>query len=272
MSPSGIYDHGHRRGVPTRCSICGASGVNRTTCPKTTPEDHLAVPKRIRNRPHRKQTRNPDRADETRYEREWERSPHVPLTAERRAENASARTALVGQTITQPGPFSGARIQEHIVGSQYRVLLRENIGGPPSPPFYAHHKIQSQSTLNDRELIAGWTEWEDDYKNHDRKEAAMDAMDEAIKAGAAAEEAANDLLGQRLDREEAANDLLGREEATMAPPKPQKDHQTLRVELLGARLEDDCLWSVFKVGNDLFYGPLSKFDPLDLIRKPDGDE
>jgi len=107
-------------------------------------------------------------------------------------------------------------------------------------------------------LTAGWTEWEDDYKSHDRKEAAMDAMDEAIVAGATAEE--------------AANDLLGREEATMAPPKPQKDPQTLRVELLGARLEDDCLWSVFKVGDDLFYGPLSKFDPLDLIRKPDGDE
>ena len=253
MSPSGTYNHDDRRGVQIRCTICGASGRNRTTCPKTTREDHLAVPKRIRNQPYEKQTPNPNKKNQVKYEREW-----VPLTAERRAENASARTALVGQTITQPGPFSGARIQEHIVGSQYRVLCRENIGGPPSPPFYAHHKIQSKSTLNDRELTAGWTEWEDDYKNHDRKEAAMDAMDEAVKAGAAAEE--------------AANDLLGREEATMALPKPQKDPQTLRVELLGARLEDDCLWSVFKVGDDLFYGPLSKFDPLDLIRKPDGDE
>jgi len=263
MSPTGIYNHDHRRGVRTHCSICGARGVNRTTCPKTTREAHDAL-RRPRNavrvvlRSAERGGTSPDRSDESRYDREWERSPHVPMSGERRAKNARARMKLVGQTITQPGQFSGARIQEHIVGSQYRVLLRENVGGPPSPPFYAHHKIASKSRLRAMPLTAGWTEWEDDYKSHDRKEAAMDAMDEAIVAGATAEE--------------AANDLLGREEATMAPPKPQKDPQTLRVELLGARLEDDCLWSVFKVGDDLFYGPLSKFDPLDLIRKPDGDE
>jgi len=84
------------------------------------------------------------------------------------------------------------------------------------------------------------------------RQEAMDAMDEAVRDGAAQE----------------------REAATMAPPTPDSD--SLRVELLGARLESEngLMFVVFKVGPDYYYGPLDKylppeFDPLDLIR---GDE
>ena len=180
---------------------------------------------------------------------------HVPVSGEQRAQNASVREELVGGVITQPGRFYGARVQEHIRGSQYRVLLRENLGGNHSEPFYASHTAQTsyptgyQLTLGQR-LGIGWSEWEDrtdDLKTDESEEDPMDAMDAAVADSVAQE----------------------REAATMAPPTPLSDPQTLRVELLGARLEDNRLWAVFQVGDDLFYGPLSKFDPLDLIR---GDE
>lgn len=76
MSPSGSYDHTDRVGVRTRCSICGALGVNRATCPKTTPEDHLAHRKEMKS--YRKNyTRVRDSIARTgvaepRYEREWQ--------------------------------------------------------------------------------------------------------------------------------------------------------------------------------------------------------
>ena len=77
MSPSGSYDHAHRVGVRTRCSICGALGVNRSTCPKTTPEDHLAHRKAMKS--YRKKydlgTRDSiarTGVSEPRYEREWQ--------------------------------------------------------------------------------------------------------------------------------------------------------------------------------------------------------
>lgn len=77
MSPSGTYDHAHRVGVRTRCSICGALGVNRSTCPKTTPEDHLAHRKEMKS--YRKKYDLGARdsiartgVSEPRYEREWQ--------------------------------------------------------------------------------------------------------------------------------------------------------------------------------------------------------
>jgi len=77
MSPSGSYDHTDRIGIRTRCSICGALGVNRTTCPKTTPEDHLAHRKEMKS--YRKKydlgTRDSiarTGVTEPRYEREWQ--------------------------------------------------------------------------------------------------------------------------------------------------------------------------------------------------------
>lgn len=77
MSPSGTYNHAHRVGVRTRCSICGALGVNRSTCPKTTPEDHLAHRKTMKS--YRKKydlgTRDSiarTGVAEPRYEREWQ--------------------------------------------------------------------------------------------------------------------------------------------------------------------------------------------------------
>jgi len=78
----------------------------------------------------------------------------------------------------------------------------------------------------------------------------------------------------RMD--EAVEDLVAQEDeaATMAPPT--EDSDTLRLEVLGARLEyeDGHLFVVFKVGSEYFSGRLDRyippeFDPLDLIRKED---
>lgn len=70
MSPTGTYDHSDRVGVRTRCSICGALGVNRTTCPKTTPEDHLAQRKQMNS--YRKKSKRVADPDAPRYPREWQ--------------------------------------------------------------------------------------------------------------------------------------------------------------------------------------------------------
>ena len=76
--------------------------------------------------------------------------------------------------------------------------------------------------------------------------------------------------------DEAVEDLVAQEDeaATMAPPT--EDSDTVRLEVLGARLEyeDGHLFVVFKVGPDYFSGRLDRyippeFDPLDLIRKED---
>ena len=76
--------------------------------------------------------------------------------------------------------------------------------------------------------------------------------------------------------DEAVVDAVEQEDeaATMAPPTPLSD--TLRLEILGARLEyeDGHLFVVFKAGPDYFSGCLDRyippeFDPLDLIRKED---
>jgi hypothetical protein len=80
----------------------------------------------------------------------------------------------------------------------------------------------------------------------------------------------------RMD--EAVEDLIVQEDeaATMAPPTVESD--TVRLEILGARLEseDGEMFVVFKVGPDYYSGRLDRylapeFDPLDLIRKPEDD-
>jgi len=70
MSPSGSYDHADRVGVKTQCSICGALGVNRRSCPETTPEDHLAHRKPTAS--YRRKAKRVADPDEPRYEREWQ--------------------------------------------------------------------------------------------------------------------------------------------------------------------------------------------------------
>ena len=229
-------DTNHCRFVMEDGSLCGAvhrcSGTHRPGMTRAQHEEGAIH--------YTRQQQPPSRGEPT---------GHVPVSAQQRANNTSVREELVGLAITQQGRFYGARVQEHIRGSQYRVLLRENIGGDHSEPFYASHTARTSLSVGQR-LGIGWSEWEDrtdDLKTDEPEEGPMDAMDEAVADGAAQE----------------------REAATMAPPTPLSDPQTLRVELLGARLEDNCLWAVFQVGDDLFYGPLSKFDPLDLIR---GDE
>lgn len=94
-----------------------------------------------------------------------------------------------------------------------------------------------------------WRWWDDE-----RPEAEHQSMDEAIE----------DLIQQED------------EAATMAPPT--EDSDTLRLELLGARMEweDGHLFVVFKGGPSYFSGRLDKyvpseFNPLDLIKKPEDD-
>jgi len=70
MSPSGTYDHTDRVGVRIQCSICGALGVNRRSCPETTPEDHLAHRKPTAS--YRRKAKRVADPDEPRYEREWQ--------------------------------------------------------------------------------------------------------------------------------------------------------------------------------------------------------
>jgi len=181
---------------------------------------------------------------------------HTPLTGDERSQFAEQRRAIVDGTITQPGPFKDMGVLLHIVGSQYLI------GDPTGTMLYAHHKKQSLDGSDiEAELDDGWSEWDDEQTEYVAveqpepsteplsREAAMEAMDEAVV--------------DVVEQEDEA--------ATMAPPTPLSDTQTLRVELLGARLEDNYLWAVFLVGTDYYYGRLDKhqFDPLDLIR---GDE
>ncbi|HIA02707.1 MAG TPA: hypothetical protein EYN66_12500 [Myxococcales bacterium] len=72
MSPTGEYDHEDRIGVRIRCSICGAFGVNRATCPKTTPEAHAELKRPMKS--YRGQAHAPDRDSRTEpiYDREWQ--------------------------------------------------------------------------------------------------------------------------------------------------------------------------------------------------------
>ena len=61
---------------------------------------------------------------------------------------ARERRALVGQTITQPGEFNGALVEEHVRGSLYIIRM------PDDSLVNVHHK--KQKTLGGDELGAGW--------------------------------------------------------------------------------------------------------------------
>lgn len=169
---------------------------------------------------------------------------HVPLTGEQRAEFTRQRELLVGETITQPGRFFGMTIERHIRGSQYEIQT-----GLGMRPLYAHHKKQSLDGSDiEAELAGGWNPWRQDW--HDKgeaKKAAIEAMDEAVKAGASLED----------------------EAATMAPPTPSSDRTTLELKAIRLAAEDNQLWVVFDVAGTLYHGPLSKFEPSDLIKRED---
>merc|ERR1712187_706745 len=75
----------------------------------------------------------------------------VGLTPEQRTQYSRERREIVGQTITQSGAFKGARITEHIRGSQYKVEL------PSGVVLDAAHKKQNTVAGN---FDAGWSEWE----------------------------------------------------------------------------------------------------------------
>ena len=61
---------------------------------------------------------------------------------------ARERRALVGQTITQPGEFNGALVEEHVRGSLYIIRM------PDDDLVNVHHN--KQKTLGGDELGAGW--------------------------------------------------------------------------------------------------------------------
>ena len=81
------------------------------------------------------------------------RTQHVRLTAEQKAAWARERRALVNFKITQPGPYNGALIIEHVKGTLYRVMLTNG------EIVNVSHK--KQKTLGGDELGAGWSKWVD---------------------------------------------------------------------------------------------------------------
>ena len=140
-------DTNHCRFVMEDGSLCGAvhrcSGTHRPGMTRAQHEDGAIH--------YTRQQQPPSRGEPT---------GHVPVSGEQRAQNAAVREELVGLAITQQGRFYGARVQEHIRGSQYRVLLRENLGGDHSEPFYASHQVNVHNSKTNR-LNSGWFEWED---------------------------------------------------------------------------------------------------------------
>ena len=192
----------------------------------------------------------------------------TPRSASARSDDLARRKSWEGRIVTIHHPNQEGsddtrwRVERHINGSLYEVSRTGSyrIGRQEGPDRrYASHSHHG----------ADWKWWEDRpgsrtaeerVKTADDEQAntppmtrqeAMDAMDEAVRDGAAQED----------------------EAATLAPPTLDSD--SLRVELLGARLESEngLMFVVFKVGPDYYYGPLDKylppeFDPLDLIREP----
>ena len=159
-----------------------------------------------------------------------------PRSAQDRATDAERREAWVGRMVTMPDNTRW-KVLKHINGSLYELASN-------GKTRMASHSHQT----------ANWVWWNDpqpDTPPMTRQE-AMRAMDEAVE----------DLVAQED------------EAATKAPPT--EDSDTVRLEVLGARLEyeDGHLFVVFKVGPDYFSGRLDRyippeFDPLDLIRKED---
>ena len=160
----------------------------------------------------------------------------TPRSAEDRATDAERREAWVGRMVTMRDNTRW-KVLKHINGSLYEMTSN-------GKTRMASHSHQA----------ANWVWWNDpqpDTPPMTRQE-AMRAMDDAVE----------DLVVQED------------EAATMAPPT--EDSDTLRLEILGARLEyeDGHLFVVFKVGSNYFSGRLDKyippeFDPLTLIRKED---
>ena len=156
-------DTNHCRFVMEDGSLCGAvhrcSGTHRPGMTRAQHEEGGIH--------YTRQQQPPSRGEPT---------GHVPVSGQQRANNVSVRKALVGLAITQQGRFYGARVQEHIRGSQYRVLLRENLGGDHSEPFYASHSAPSSLSFGQR-LGIGWSEWEDrtDDLKTDESEAEPEA-------------------------------------------------------------------------------------------------
>ena len=78
---------------------------------------------------------------------------HVRLTAEQKTQWAQERRSLVNMKITQPGPYEGALIIEHVKGTLYRVMLTNG--------EIVNVKHKKQKTLGGDELGAGWSKWVD---------------------------------------------------------------------------------------------------------------
>lgn len=233
---------------PTQCQhmmedgeICGAEHRNhRTHQPGMSREEHARGAKDMRTDPS---SHNPLRTQGV-------KTTHQPLTGQQRAEFAMQRELIVGETITQRGRFEGMTILSHIRGSQYLVGDRRKHGMiVDTERFYAYHKKQSKDGSDIKaELAGGWRPWRQDW--HDKGEAkiaAMEAMDEAVRDGAAQED----------------------EAATMAPPTPSSDQTRVELKAIRLDLDHELLWAVFEVAGTLYHGALRQFNPTDLIKRED---
>ena len=78
------------------------------------------------------------------------------LTANQRAEFARQRALLIGQVITQPGPFQGQVVLDHVVGSQYVVAFSVHGDGEG---FVYHKKQTLDGSDIEAEMSGGWREW-----------------------------------------------------------------------------------------------------------------
>jgi hypothetical protein len=76
----------------------------------------------------------------------------VRLTAEQRAQFAKKRRELCGSVIKQPG-FEGARVLEHIRGSQYQLQMADG-----RLVFAAHSRRKDKRGNVPKENI--WQLWE----------------------------------------------------------------------------------------------------------------
>ena len=175
-----------------------------------------------------------------------------PQSAEERETSLNLRQSWVGRVVTFPDQTRW-KVDRHINGSLYQVKQGDKV------------RFASHSSHN-----SDWAWWED--RPGSRSAAERVETEEACEQYT--KDAERLSPSERMD--DGVKDLIAQEDeaATMAPPT--EDSDTLRIEMLGGRLEyeDGHLFVVFKVGPEYFSGRLDKyvtpdFDPLDLIRKED---
>ena len=176
-----------------------------------------------------------------------------PLTADERLSHLDKRESWEGRMVTMPDNTRW-KVLKHINGSLYQLTSNGKFRFASHPTETSEWQWWEDRPGSRTAAERVQTEDEQDNTPSMTRQEAMSAMDEAVE----------DLVAQED------------EAATMAPPT--EDSDTVRLEVLGARLEqeDGQMFVVFKVGPDYYSGRLDKyvpveFDPLDLIRKREDD-